>query len=425
MMGSVTLPKVTFQPYVEELLEKSYLNEKAISQVGDEVCKQRWNSLLTALSYPPAYTVLRVNTLHHSKEDTKQQLSQALYQQFSVKQRLPAEVSDHPCLDDTLIITSGSLPGTNEVPVSPCSKQVIVDQQCGLAVLRGADIFAPGVLAALPDMVKGDKVSVYVDVNGSCRRGLTKPFEGEKVFLGNGDVVLGRRELFVTTCVPRGVAVRMTEPICDCPSLNGVLTDRLFLQNLPSIVVGHVVSPAVGSRVLDMCAAPGGKTTHLATLMKDQGVVIALDKSTNKIRKVEENAKRLGLSCIHAYSYDSTKACSRDMKMLMHDADVNAPPYPPGTFDCVLLDAPCSGLGQRPQISNQLQLSELKSYPAYQRMFFSTEGHLCTAHAQSHWQKMKQWWIGPLVHILNLNYLIRFLILVELVWKAPTLMLTS
>ena len=55
----------------------------------------------------------------------------------------------------------------------------------------------------------------------------------------------------------RGVAVKMVSPLFDCPSLNGVMTDRIFLQNLPSIVVGHVVNPRPGSRVLDMCAAPG------------------------------------------------------------------------------------------------------------------------------------------------------------------------
>ena len=52
-------------------------------------------------------------------------------------------------------------------------------------------------------------------------------------------------------------------------------------------------------------------------------MVIALDKSANKINKVKENVERLGLSCVRAYSYDSTKACSRDMKTLIHDAGKN------------------------------------------------------------------------------------------------------
>ena len=56
---------------------------------------------------------------------------------------------------------------------------------------------------------------------------------------------------------PSGIAIQVTEPLFDCPSLNGILTDRLFLQNLPSIVAGHVLKPVSGELVLDMCAAPG------------------------------------------------------------------------------------------------------------------------------------------------------------------------
>ena len=54
-----------------------------------------------------------------------------------------------------------------------------------------------------------------------------------------------------------GVAVHMTSPLFRCPSLGGVLPQLLFLQNLPSVVVGHVLDPQPGDVILDMCAAPG------------------------------------------------------------------------------------------------------------------------------------------------------------------------
>lgn len=54
-----------------------------------------------------------------------------------------------------------------------------------------------------------------------------------------------------------GTAVVMIDPVCDCPSLNAVLPSKIFLQNLPSIIVGHVLNPQPGENVLDMCAAPG------------------------------------------------------------------------------------------------------------------------------------------------------------------------
>ncbi|RVW98585.1 putative methyltransferase NSUN6 [Vitis vinifera] len=62
-----------------------------------------------------------------------------------------------------------------------------------------------------------------------------------------------------------------------------VLEGEIFLQNLPSIVTAHALDPQQDERILDMCAAPGGKTTAIAILMKDQGEVIAVDRSHNKI----------------------------------------------------------------------------------------------------------------------------------------------
>jgi 16S rRNA C967 or C1407 C5-methylase (RsmB/RsmF family) len=59
-----------------------------------------------------------------------------------------------------------------------------------------------------------------------------------------------------------------------------------MLQNLPSVVAGVVLNPKPGSRVLDMCAAPGGKTTLLAQLMGNQGEVVALDRSHAKVRRI-------------------------------------------------------------------------------------------------------------------------------------------
>ena len=58
-----------------------------------------------------------------------------------------------------------------------------------------------------------------------------------------------------------------------------------MLQSLASYVAALVLAPSPGSRVLDMCAAPGGKTTAIAQLMDDRGEVVALDQSHRKVRK--------------------------------------------------------------------------------------------------------------------------------------------
>jgi 16S rRNA (cytosine967-C5)-methyltransferase len=84
--------------------------------------------------------------------------------------------------------------------------------------------------------------------------------------------------------------------------------------------------------VLDACAAPGGKSSHLAELMGDRGEVWAVDRSEVRLRRVTANAERLGLTAIRCLGADAT-----DLLALQ--------PAWRGRFDRILLDVPCSGLG--------------------------------------------------------------------------------
>ncbi|MEE0776407.1 MAG: 16S rRNA (cytosine(967)-C(5))-methyltransferase RsmB [Bacillota bacterium] len=106
---------------------------------------------------------------------------------------------------------------------------------------------------------------------------------------------------------------------------NGFFT----IQEESSQMAALALSPGPGQKVLDLCAAPGGKTTHLAQLMKNQGAIMAGDIHPHKIKLIEENARRLSINIIEAET--------RDGKLWGEEF--------PGFFDCVLLDAPCSGLG--------------------------------------------------------------------------------
>lgn len=98
--------------------------------------------------------------------------------------------------------------------------------------------------------------------------------------------------------------------------------------------------------------------------MKDQGQVVALDRIRNKIDRIRQNAQMLHLQSIEAYCFDSSKAVSRDSGK---QKETEGPPFPPESFDRVLLDAPCSGLGQRPNMANTWSLKEICSYQPLQR----------------------------------------------------------
>lgn len=106
-------------------------------------------------------------------------------------------------------------------------------------------------------------------------------------------------------------------------------------QDEAAQLVGFLASPAPGSTVLDACAAPGGKTSHLAELMDDEGHIDAADIHQNKLRDIVDGARRLGLSIIDAHPADASLPLpfARDVVETR------------GGYDLAMVDAPCSGLG--------------------------------------------------------------------------------
>ena len=112
----------------------------------------------------------------------------------------------------------------------------------------------------------------------------------------------------------------------------------ITIQDESSQLVAPLLAPESDDLVLDMCCAPGGKTAHLAAIMKNQGKIIAYDLFRHKIDLVKANLKRLGVKNVELYENDATKLKKS---------------YAPETFDKILLDAPCSGLGvlkRKPEI---------------------------------------------------------------------------
>ncbi len=104
------------------------------------------------------------------------------------------------------------------------------------------------------------------------------------------------------------------------------------VQDESETMVGFLVAPLAIERVLDLCAAPGGKSTHLAELMGDQGEIVAVEKMAPRARTMQRGIERLGLRSIVVAVADGTEA---DLLALGRG----------GLYDRALVDAPCSGLG--------------------------------------------------------------------------------
>ncbi|XP_040823855.1 tRNA (cytosine(72)-C(5))-methyltransferase NSUN6 isoform X1 [Ochotona curzoniae] len=352
-------PKISLRPEVENYLKECFVNKEVLSTSDKQEAERKFEVLLYRLSHPPSFTTVRVNTHLASVQHVKNLLLDELQKQFN---GLTLPVFQHPELQDILLIPV--IGPRKNIKKHQC--EVVVGAQCGNAVLRGAHIYVPGIVSASKFMKAGDVVSVYSDIKGKCKKG-AKEFDGTKLFLGNGVSELSRKDIFNGLPELKGIGIRMTEPLYLSPSFDNVLSSYLFLQNLPSAVVAHVLDPKPGEKILDLCAAPGGKTTHIAALMHDQGEVIALDKISNKVEKIRQNALLLGLNSIKAFCFDGTKALKVDKIQNIE----GEPPFSPESFDRILLDAPCSGMGQRPNMACTWTLKEVTSYQPLQRKLFT------------------------------------------------------
>ncbi|HXV35820.1 MAG TPA: 16S rRNA (cytosine(967)-C(5))-methyltransferase RsmB, partial [Myxococcota bacterium] len=125
-----------------------------------------------------------------------------------------------------------------------------------------------------------------------------------------------------------GIALgRKGNPALDPAYLEG----RFSVQDEASQLVVALLDPQPGERILDVCAAPGGKTTAIAERVGATGDVVALDRHARRLELLRRAGRRLGLENIRSFARDATREL----------ADL----APAGGFDRVLVDAPCTGLG--------------------------------------------------------------------------------
>lgn len=129
------------------------------------------------------------------------------------------------------------------------------------------------------------------------------------------------------------------------PDLPGFAAGEFAVQDHSSMLVASALAPKPGWQVLDLCAAPGGKTTHLAELMHHSGRIVACDIVAKRLDSVVELCRRMGVRIV-------------EPRVLTDGTDA-----PTGPFDAALVDVPCSNtgvLGRRPEVRWRLQPHEFE-----------------------------------------------------------------
>jgi 16S rRNA (cytosine967-C5)-methyltransferase len=127
-------------------------------------------------------------------------------------------------------------------------------------------------------------------------------------------------------------------------ALPGFVDGLITIQDETAMRAALLLAPEPGWSVLDMCAAPGTKSTHLAELMNDQGRVVAADSSSRRLPQVGQNCERLGLTCIESIEVND-----------------DSPNLPAQEYDAAMVDVPCSNtgvMGKRPEVRSRLQMGE-------------------------------------------------------------------
>lgn len=286
--------------------------------------------VVEALSSPGSWYTIRVNTLKSSIDRVEGCL-----------RSLDFEVKALANLDVVLVKVLGPF----DVP--ELQKKIVVDKLTAEAVMVGANVYAPGV-KSMEEVERGDVVTI------------TDP-KGRPVAVGRA--MISSREL---RSLRRGLVVETLTSIYKLPSIRSLelyARGEIYPQSLPSVLAVRALDPEEGELIVDLTASPGGKLTYASQLMKNKGLVIGIDRSSKKVEVLNENLRRLGVKNAKTLCMDSRYA-DLELKDLK------------GKVDAVIVDPPCSAIGVRPKLYDNLTEKAIQDLSEYQRQFIKAAFNL-------------------------------------------------
>ena len=150
---------------------------------------------------------------------------------------------------------------------------------------------------------------------------------------------------------PEAISIKGGKSIENNPLFN---EGKITVQDESAMIIAPLLELEEGMTVIDLCSAPGGKTTHIAEILRNTGKVLAFDLHESKLGLIKENCERLGLTNVEVNTNDATKLNSELI----------------GCSDRILLDVPCSGIGiirKKPEIKWNKTRNDLKNVIPVQR----------------------------------------------------------
>jgi len=280
----------------------------------------RLEGVLCALTRPPSEYAIRVNTLRTTAERVADEFA-----------AMGVRCGRSAIVEEAVVIYPGE-----PRAVERRGKMVVADKFAAESVMLGSKLYEPGILRA-ERVAPGDE-------------GVLADPQGHVVGTGIARFSSARRHT-------AGIAVDTRESVYSLPPIR---ESRLFgdgmiqEQSLPAMVTSMVLDPQPKDVVVDLCAAPGNKCTHVAQIQGDRGLIYAFEHSPKRLRRMRGEIRRLGIRSI--------RTAQRDSRYIDRD-------FPELRADRVLVDPPCTALGVRPKLYEETEPPEVESCAAYQKQF--------------------------------------------------------
>ncbi len=291
-----------------------WYGEKILEELKSQFPLQ---DLFKSLRTPGKHLCLRVNLLRASPEEVIDELEKAGYRPYQ------HYLSELVCV---------RVEGPFEIP--KLEKFVVADKRAAESVLMGADLYAPGLVSA-SDLKSNEEVSILAE------RTL------EPVAIG---------KVLVSEIPRRGKVVEVIKSKFKAPKfreLRAFEEGKVYPQGALSAIAVKVLEPE--GLVIDMNAAPGGKSFYAYELMKNKGKLIAFDISKKRIQKMKEEMRRLG----HRFEVIRTDSRYLDLDF----------PELVGRADRVIVDPPCTAIGVIPKVWDEKRDDDMINAYKYQIQF--------------------------------------------------------
>ncbi|MGC9777969.1 MAG: hypothetical protein HZR80_01850 [Candidatus Heimdallarchaeota archaeon] len=283
--------------------------------------EKRSREIVQSLSRPVMDFAVRGTITKISREDVIELFEEAGW-----------KASPHKILSEMLTVKTR---GRFTVPFFSDVPRMVLDKVAAESVFIGSDLFVVGI-KRMPKINPGDLVSMVSPMDQIVATGISR--------------------ISSKMVKSKGIAVDNTTSFFETPSLRKIVVIESGIaqsQSIPAAYVGHVLDPKPNDKIIDLCAAPGGKSTSAAILSNNKANIIAFDRSKKRLTRMSELVRNQDLSGIEIVKANSVEYVKQHT--------IKA--------DKVIVDPSCSAVGVRPKTYDETQNSDIFNVANYQKSF--------------------------------------------------------